>query len=584
MFEKTIRVAFVMLLALAITSQAFAQPRRSRSRLRSSGFDVVDIRMHSAGELEDRIPDELYRSVRVLYVSGPINGRDLAFMKKIAQRSNVYDINDRKVDNYLDLDIEDAYIESGGGGFFSSTRSSRDEIPSSCFSGCSHLRTVILPARLGGIGSYAFSNCSNLEEAVIGQRVTSIDDNAFYGCSRLKYLYMGDYVESLGNSAFEDCSSLTEVWLPRSLRSMGKKCFRNVPVTRLELPRSLEFMGEGALGGTKLTELYIPAALEIERANAGHLPRLKAYVVENGSRLYYARDGVLYDAAAITLLSCPPALGGALDVPEGVTSIAAYAFYGCTALSDVTLPSTVTRLGKGCFSASGLRSFDMPEGVSVLPDEALKECKSLRRVVLHDDVTSIGSHAMSNCEGLTSIEMPSTLASIGEYAFYRCYSIAEVTVPEGVTELPQSAFQDCTALTAITFHDRFRTLGKECLRNCKSLYGIDLPESLVAIGKEAFRDCKALAAIDIPEGVRTIGDNAFRSTALTELTLPSTVTNIGKKITEKCKLRRINCLAALPPVLEKENDSKVPLFVPAASVEAYKSAKQWKNFKQINPL
>ncbi len=580
----TLRCAFIVALALMFAFVATADSRRSRTRFRTSGYDVVDMRMHRAGELEEAIDDVEFKSVRVLILSGPINGKDLAFIKKIAQRSSVYDYDNRKVDNYLDLDLGDAYIESGGGGFFSSSRTSRDELPSSCFSGCGNLRTVILPEHTSEIGNYAFSNCYNLEEVVMGRRVVRIGDNAFYGCSHLKYLDMSDYVEELGASCFEDCSRLTAVYLPRGLRSIGDKCFKNVPITRLEMPTSLTYLGTNALSGTKLVELYIPADTEIGNNNPGNISTLRAYVVERGNRRYMSDAGLLYNADGTLLISCPEGISGQVNIPNGVEAIGQYAFYNCSRISYVALPASITRIGSYAFANSGVTAFELPENVTVLPAHALEECDGLRSVTLHDGVTTIGSYALANCHNLPSIELPASLSSINEHAFYRCYALQAIDIPEGITELPQSAFQDCTAMTDITLSDHLTTLGKEALRNCKSLQSVQLPASLRSIGIEVFRDCKVLQSIDIPEGVTSIGTNAFRSTALTELILPSTVTNIGKKITEKCKLQRIECRAITPPVLEKENDSKVPLFVPAESIAAYKNAKQWKNFKQINPL
>ena len=112
-----------------------------------------------------------------------------------------------------------------------------------------------------------------------------------------------------------------------------------------------------------------------------------------------------------------------------------------------------------------------------------------------------------------------------------------------------------------------------------------IPAATVEVGKEAFRGCKACTLIELGENVRTIGDNAFRETAITMLSLPPSVTNIGKKIVEKCKsLERIDCHAMTPPQLEKASNEKIPLYVPAGSVPAYQTSKNWKGFKQINPL
>ena len=112
-----------------------------------------------------------------------------------------------------------------------------------------------------------------------------------------------------------------------------------------------------------------------------------------------------------------------------------------------------------------------------------------------------------------------------------------------------------------------------------------MPDVCTAVDKEAFCYCSSLVKIDLNNGLLTIGDNALRETAITVLVLPETVTHVGKKVTEKCKnLTRIECHAILPPTLDKESNNKVELYVPGTSVNAYRSAKNWKNFKTILPL
>jgi hypothetical protein len=129
------------------------------------------------------------------------------------------------------------------------------------------------------------------------------------------------------------------------------------------------------------------------------------------------------------------------------------------------------------------------------------------------------------------------------------------------------------------------TIGERAFKNNKGLTSVKVPDVCVTIGKEAFRDCTSLGEIDLGNGLCVLGDNALRETAITTLVLPETITEVGKKVAEKCKsLTRIECHAVLPPKLDKESNSKVELFVPETSVNAYRSAKTWKNFKTINAL
>ena len=125
-------------------------------------------------------------------------------------------------------------------------------------------------------------------------------------------------------------------------------------------------------------------------------------------------------------------------------------------------------------------------------------------------------------------------------------------------------------------------VGERAFKNCRSLTAVVIPDGCTMLAKEAFRECISLATIDLGKGVTTIGDNALRETAITTLVLPETVTLVGKKVAEKCKnLNLIQCHAVQPPKLEGVSNNKVELQVPDTSVQAYKSAKNWKNFKNI---
>lgn len=162
----------------------------------------------------------------------------------------------------------------------------------------------------------------------------------------------------------------------------------------------------------------------------------------------------------------------------------------------------------------------------------------------------------------------------GSYgAFEDCISLRTVSLPNTITYIKENAFSGCSALTSITFAEG--TAG------------------LATIGSYAFRET-AISSLDIPEGLKTLETHAFANMGqVTEITLPSTLTNVGENLFEgnfegTYKLTKVTCKAVTPPVCDITSTYTIPasctLFVPKNSEAAYKAANEWKNFATIQML
>ena len=124
-----------------------------------------------------------------------------------------------------------------------------------------------------------------------------------------------------------------------------------------------------------------------------------------------------------------------------LSTIANNAFYYCTGLRKVTLPSTITAIGNTAFQAcAALAQINLPEGLTTMGANAFSSCAALSSVVLPSTLTNIGS-AFNGCTGLTSISIPGTLVTVSANAFNGCTALADITIAEGVESILNFAFQ-----------------------------------------------------------------------------------------------------------------------------------------------
>ena len=236
-----------------------------------------------------------------------------------------------------------------------------------------------------------------------------------------------------------------------------------------------------------------------------------------------------------------------LTIPSSVTSIGDYAFYECCGLTSLSIPSSVTSIGyRAFFRCTGLTSLTIPSSITSIGVYAFSNCTGLTSLSIPSSVTSIGANAFSNCSGLTSLTIPSSVTSIGICAFSNCTGLTSLSIPSSVTSIGYSAFQGCSGLTSLSIPSSVTSIDWGTFFGCSGLTSLSIPSSVISIGKNAFNGCCGLASLSIPSSVTSIGDYAFEGcSGLTSIyAYPEKLPKLGTGVFYRCDAK--NCTVYVP--------------------------------------
>jgi uncharacterized repeat protein (TIGR03803 family) len=215
-----------------------------------------------------------------------------------------------------------------------------------------------------------------------------------------------------------------------------------------------------------------------------------------------------------------------------VAIIGTNAFSGCTTLTDVTIPGSVTSIGDNAFDGcvqlanvtignSGTNIGDMAIGAS-----AFQSCSEITNLTIGNSVASIGNSAFAYCNSLRNVAIPNSVTNIGDKAFAFCRNLTSVTIGDHVINIGSYAFGN-SPLPSVTIPNSVTSIGTYAFYDCP-LTNIVIPNSVTNIGDSAFEACQFLVSVMFGNSVTTIGNQAFEwCTNLTSLTIPGSVTNIG---------------------------------------------------------
>ena len=243
-----------------------------------------------------------------------------------------------------------------------------------------------------------------------------------------------------------------------------------------------------------------------------------------------------------------------VTIPNSVTSIGWYAFSGCTGLTSIEIPNSVTKIGEDAFRyCTGLTSLSIGNGLRVIGENAFAGCadlisivfhcknvkewfkwyKSIKEIILGDEVESIGDYAFYGCTGLTSVSIGNSVTSIDRYAFYGCTGLTSIEIPNSVTSIKDDAFKNCTGLTSVSIGNGKKSIKDNAFSGCTGLASIILHCKSVG---NWFPQNESVKEIILGDEVESIGGYAFYYfRGLASVTIPNSVTSIGRFAFNGCE-------------------------------------------------
>lgn len=467
------------------------------------------------------------------------------------------------------------------------------------------LLSVAMPNTIRSIKEFAFNGCINLKSLTISSEVSEIGDYAFMGLRSLEHLAVDchnktfdsrgdcnaiirtmtntllvgckatvipDGVEVIAGNAFISCQDTSiepfELNFPPSVEIIEPFAFNCCyPLSAVTFSEGLRRIGRWAFMGTSIECLEIPASVtEIDEQAFISCDSLKVIKVRKGNNVYDSRKGcnAIIESATGRLLRGSE---GTTIVPDGVKVISSCAFYG-SKIKKIKLPSSLETIERGAFT----------------------ECKELKKLVIPGSVRKIHYEILMD-SGVEEVIVENGVEEIPEYAFFECPKLRYVSLPESLKEFGRygAVFVDCPELVRVDvdkdneyYYSNGQVLVDKRTKTIIDGWGTeicnaaDFPKELLptSIGNGAFRKHSLLRYVILPATIESVGDGAFSG----------------------CKsLRQLNCHAVVPPVLGEDVfkldevngivltplQEQLNLLVPEASVEAYKNAPGWKDFKAI---
>ena len=309
----------------------------------------------------------------------------------------------------------------------------------------------------------------------------------------------------------------------------------------LQLPEGYIFIDEGAFSYTELGSLKMPTTMQFIAETAFNNNKMAGMTVLAGNP-YFAHLASTQGTVTYTMLTNKEktkiiAAPGAkptqfsssgttyltsITIPDQITEIGDYAFFGNPTLKTVNFHAGITRIGMGAFYETLLTRVSIPNPDCEIGNSCFSNSQ-VSSISLPQGMKKLGRHVFFYCTNLTSLTLPEGMEEIGLMCFASC-SLTSVNLPSTMVKLDSCSLQD-NPFTSINLKN-VKFVGRQAFSQCTNLTTVTSNGKLEEIDGAAFTRCPLTTAY-LPEGLLTINMNAyFRCTNLNSFTVPTTTTTI----------------------------------------------------------
>lgn len=329
------------------------------------------------------------------------------------------------------------------------------QIGYSAFSNCCSLESITIPEGVTQIGGFAFSSCIDLKSISLPQSLEHIDNDAFTGCTSLQSVVIPKNVEVIERSLFRSCNQLKSITVEKGNKRYDSRQNCNAIIETesnkliaacvgTRLIEGIEEIGEYAFDGVPLYDLHIPKSVtSAERWAFSGCDNLKSITVDEDNPTYTSPAGsnVLLTKDGKTLIKgCPTSI-----IPQGVTTIGEEAFSRVNIIAPFFfLPEGLKEIGHMAFySCTNLYQVIVPSSVEYISEHAFAACPDLSTALLKGGGKTLGPYAFAACKRLRIIQLPEGMTTIEHGAFYGCTNLYGIGLPSSLQEVGRNAFEDC---------------------------------------------------------------------------------------------------------------------------------------------